>query len=63
MASSARLEANLTAADDMRRRLLEALLSEALASGDDRELVTTYLFPATGPTPVRPKWITSPTPL
>jgi type I restriction enzyme S subunit len=33
-----RLEASLAAADDTRRRLLEALLAEALAPADDREL-------------------------
>jgi len=33
-----RLEASLTAADDTRGRLLEALLAEALATNDEREL-------------------------
>jgi type I restriction enzyme, S subunit len=32
------LEASLTGGDDTRRRLLEALLAEALALGDEREL-------------------------
>jgi len=33
-----RLEASLTGADDTRRRLLEALLAEALAPDGEREL-------------------------
>ena len=33
-----RLEANLTTMDDTRRRLLEALLADALAPDDEREL-------------------------
>ena len=33
-----RLEANLAAADETRRRLLEALIAEALASDEEREL-------------------------
>ena len=38
MALCDRLEASLAAADDARRRLLEALLAEALAPDDEREL-------------------------
>jgi type I restriction enzyme S subunit len=38
MALCDRLEASLTSADDTRRRVLEALLAEALAPADDREL-------------------------
>jgi type I restriction enzyme S subunit len=38
MALCDRLEASLTAAADTRRRLLDALLAEALAPADDREL-------------------------
>ena len=38
MALCDRLEASLTAADETRCRLLEALLAEALAPGDEREL-------------------------
>jgi type I restriction enzyme S subunit len=38
MALCDRLEANLTATAATRRRLLEALLAEALAPGDAREL-------------------------
>jgi type I restriction enzyme S subunit len=33
-----RLEASLTATDDTRRRLLDALLADALAPAEDREL-------------------------
>jgi type I restriction enzyme S subunit len=38
MALCDRLEANLTTTDGTRRRLLEALLAEALAPDDEREL-------------------------
>ena len=38
MALCDRLEASLTTADETRRRLLEALLAEALAPDEDREL-------------------------
>jgi hypothetical protein len=38
MALCDRLEASLTTADDTRSRLLEALLAEALAPDDEREL-------------------------
>jgi type I restriction enzyme S subunit len=38
MALCDRLEACLTTADETRRRLLEALLAEALAPGEEREL-------------------------
>lgn len=38
MALCDRLEASLTAADETRRRLLEALLAEALAGNEEREL-------------------------
>lgn len=38
MALCDRLEASLAAADESRRRLLEALLAEALAPADAREL-------------------------
>jgi type I restriction enzyme S subunit len=38
MALCDRLEASLTTADDTRRDLLEALLAEALAPDDEREL-------------------------
>jgi type I restriction enzyme, S subunit len=38
MALCDRLEASLTTTDDTRRRLLEALLAEALAPDDEREL-------------------------
>jgi len=38
MALCDRLEASLTNADETRRRLLEALLAEALLPDDEREL-------------------------
>jgi type I restriction enzyme S subunit len=38
MALCDRLEASLATADETRRRLLEALLAEALAPGEEREL-------------------------
>jgi len=38
MALCDRLEASLTGADETRRRLLEALLAEALAPDEEREL-------------------------
>jgi type I restriction enzyme, S subunit len=38
MALCDRLEENLAAADDTRRRLLDALLAEALAPVEEREL-------------------------
>ena len=38
MALCDRLEASLTTADDTRRRLLEAVLVEALVPAEDREL-------------------------
>jgi type I restriction enzyme S subunit len=38
MALCDRLEASLASSDDTRRRLLDALLAEALASDEEREL-------------------------
>ena len=38
MALCARLETSLAAGDEARRRLLDALLAEALAPADEREL-------------------------
>jgi type I restriction enzyme S subunit len=38
MALCNRLEASLSSADDTRRRLLEALLAEALAPAENREM-------------------------
>jgi len=47
MALCDRLEASLATADDTRRRLLDALLAEALAPTDARELEAAEWWPGT----------------